>query len=702
MQRIAAFIIHHRILVLILTAVLLLPMGYGLLHLEVEYDLLNYLPDDLGSVEGLRVLNKHFGFSSVAMVVVKSCPDWQVLQLKSEIESVDGVSSVYWLSDVADFSIPRTYQQQLVDQFYRKDATLLQVQFKEGGSSKRTQEAIRKIHSRLTGNQQLVGTVVTSAEMEEQSRREKTPMLLVSLLFITVVLFLTLPSFVTPLIFLITLGISVVFNLGLAHFMGGRISYITNSVAAALQLGVTMDYCIFLLHRFEEEQALRPNAEEAMIHAVKRTTVAILASSLTTVAGFATLGLMKVKIGGDLGFTMARGVVIALVGTVTVLPALIIVSLPLIKRLRHRSLFPSFAPLGRAVSRFHIPLFVIMLLLTVPAFYGKTKLDVSFDLERSFPESLPSMKATKQLREEYGVADTANIITNHLPAWQTMAIEQAVAKIPGIEGASSLYSLVGSGIPEAFIPTAIRDRFSASRYDNIYLTLTRRATDPLSAEAFERIRSVLKQSGYNAYLTGQTVVDYDMKRLSQADMKLIDWLSLLAIGIIVAISFRSIGIPVLLVFVIQVAIWANQSMVFYTGGSLYFFSALALSTIQLGATVDYAILVTSRFKEERSEYPAPVAISRAVAECAGALFTSGLTLCAATIGIYLVSSLNLVKDLAMLLARGAIISMVASTVLLPAALLLLERVIAWTSFRWPSDAKNVLKGEARCNEFTSR
>lgn len=700
MQQIAAFIIKHRVLVLVITAVLLVPMFYGLLKLRVEYDLLTYLPEDLDSVEGLEVLNRDFKVSSVAMVVVKKCPDWQVLQLKGEIQAVNGVSNVYWLSDVADFSIPRSYQKQLADQFYRKDATLLQVQFAAGGTDPRTQQAIGQIRTLLKENQELIGTVVTTAEVEEQSRRERTPMLLVCLLFVAVVLLLTLPSFVTPFLFLLTLGISIVFNLGLAHFMGGRISYITNSVAAALQLGVTMDYCIFLLHRFEEEQALQPTDEEAMIQAVKRTALSILASSLTTVAGFSTLGLMRIRIGADLGLTMARGVFVALIGTITVLPALIMVALPLIKRFRHRPLLPSFAPLGKAVARFHIPLFILLLVVTVPALYGKSNLDMSFNIERSFPESLPSMKATRELREQYEIADTANIITDGLPAWQVMEIERRAAQVPGIAATSSLYSVVGSGVPESFIPTAILDRYSVDRFDNIYLTLERRATDPLSEEAYRRIRDILKQTGAKAYLTGQAVVDYDVKRLSTEDMNRIDWLTLLAIGLIVAVSFRSFGIPILLVFVIQVAIWLNQCIVFFGGGSLYFFSSLALSTIQLGATVDYAILVTSRFKEERSLYSAPEAMARAVGECTGALFTSSLTLCAATISIYFVSSLKLVKDLTMLLARGAIISMAAAAILLPAVLLLLDRVVAWTTYRWPSDTQKRLEGEARCNELT--
>lgn len=682
MQHVAAFIIRHRIIVLILAVLITAPALYGLRHLQVEYDLLTYLPQNSDSVRGLNVLNREFGFSSSANVVVKNCPEWKTQQLKEKIQRIEGVSGAFWLSDLADPSVPIEYQRQIASQFYRGDATLIQVMFSQGGSSPVTQEAIKRIRGLLTEGQELVGVVVTTSEIQDQSQKEKPRMLLASLLILTAFLFLTLPSFVTPVLFLATLGASVAWNLGISYFLGQRVSYLTNSVAAALQLGVTMDYCIFLLHRFEEESARRADDEEAMIYAVKSTMVAILASSLTTVAGFATLGLMRVRIGADLGLTMARGVLIALLSTVTILPALIMTFLPLVKRFRHRSLLPSFHLLGKSVARVCVPICLLIIVIAVPAYIGQRRLNVSYDLERSFPESLPSMKALREMRQKYSIADSANIVTSDAPGWKNMQLDGMISSINGVQGTSSYYGAVGAGVPGQFVPDSVRSRYLSGDYYNLYVTLEKPASDPVSRRAFDKIRDALKNFGQKAYLTGQSVIDYDLQTLSQADTKLIDKLTLLAIVLIVAVSFKSLSIPLLLVLVIEVAIWFNQALVCFRGGTLYFFSALALSTIQLGSTVDYAILMTSRFREERAHLPAREAIARAVSESTGAIWTSGLTLFGATMGIYLTSSLTLVKDLSMLLARGAIISAIAASVFLPAALVVLDRFISATTIQW--------------------
>lgn len=685
LQLVAAFIIHHRAYVLIMALLLLLPALYGLARLKVEYDLIRYLPQDLESIRGLDVLNRRFGFESSATVVVKNRPEWEVDRLKKEIERIKGVSSVFWLSDVADFSIPRSFQQDLAEPFYRKDATLLVVQFREAGSADATRRALARIQRRLKDGMFLVGSMVATEELRDKSQREKPVILAVSLLSLLIVLTVTLPSFAAPLLFMITLGCSVVWNLGLTCFLKGQISYVTDSFGAALQLGVTMDYCVFLLHRFEEEQGKGLPAEEAMVAAVRRTLVAILASSATTIAGFMALGTMKVRIGADLGYTMARGVLIAVVAAVTVLPCLTLMTQPLIDRLRHRPLVPSFSGIGRVVTRFHIPLFIALLLLAIPAWHGRSRLQVSYDLEQTMSE-VPSVKRLQQLRREYGVTDVANILTRDLPAWRNIALEQQLVEMPGVRRISSYNEIVGTGIPTSFVPPVISHRFLSGGFYNIEVTLAQRAGSPVGGHTLAEMSTQVPRVDGEAYLTGQCVVDYDLRRLSEQDMTRIDRLTPVLIAAIIAISFGSVSVPLLLVLVILVAIWANQSIVFFSGGSVFFFATVALSCIQLGATVDYAILITSRYREERERHSAAEAARRAVAGSAGAVLTSGLTLCAATIGIYLFSSLSLLADLALLLARGAIISMFAAIFLLPAALLVLDRIFPFTSLKWPSSA----------------
>lgn len=687
MQKFAAFIVRKRILFLIIAILLCIPAAFGMANVEIEYDLLTYLPDSLNSVQGLNILNREFGFSSTANIVVRNCPEWQVEELKQLLQQVDGVSAVFWLSDISDYTIPKEYQRETVNQFYRGDATILQVAFPTGSSSPKTRAAVKEIKSLLTENQDIIGTMVTTLEVQEVSEKEKTPMLLVALALVIAVLLITLPSVVTPFLFILTLGLSILYNQGLVYFIGGRMSYITSSVVAALQLGVTMDYCIFLLHRFEEETARGLNLEEAMVKALSRTITAVLSSSLTTIAGFIALGLMKVEIGADLGFTMARGVLISVITTIFVLPSLLIVCAPLIKKLRHRPLVPAFSRLGRVVSRFHIPIFIVLIVIAIPAWYGQNNLEVSYDMEQSFPQSLPSMQALNRFRQKYDLADSANLITKGLEPWETLELDQKVRSIPGIRNTSSFFSLVGSGIPDQFVPSAVSERFYSNDYYNMSITLQEKSNSPVSEAAYEEIRKSVIKPDSEMYLTGQAIIDYDMRQLCKKDLTFIDWISILAVGLIITIAFRSLSIPILLVFIIQVAIWINKSIAFYGGNNMYYFSVIALGTIQLGATVDYAILMTSRFQEERLNYPPRVAIARAATECAGSIFTSALTLCAATIGIGLMNSLTLVKELAMLLARGSIISMLAVSILLPAALLLLDRIFSVTSLKWPSRNK---------------
>lgn len=687
MQKLAAFIVRNRILFLVLAVLLCIPAIYGMINLEIEYDLLTYLPDSLNSVQGLDILNREFGFSSTGNIVVRDCPEWKVQELKQRIEQVDGVSSVFWLSDITDYTIPKEYQRDTVDQFYRGNATILQVAFSAGSSSPKTRDAVREIKSLLSENQDIIGTMVITLEIQEVSESERTPMLIVAVALVIAVLLLTLPSVITPFLFIITLGLSILYNQGLAYFIGGRMSYVTSSVVAALQLGVTMDYCIFLLHRFEEETTHGLSLEEAMTKALGRTIAAILSSSLTTIAGFIALGLMKVEIGADLGFTMARGVLISVLTTIFILPSLLIVCAPLIKKLRHRPLIPAFSRLGRMVSRFNVPIFVLLVLIAIPAWYGQNNLAVSYDMEQSFPQSLPAMKALNRFREEYGLADSANLVTKGLEPWETLELEQKVRNIPGIQATSSIYSLVGSGIPDQFVPSAVSKRYYSNGYYNLNITLTEKSNSPISEAAYEEIRKSILKPDKEMYLTGQSIIDYDLRQLCKKDLTFIDWISIIAVGLIIAFTFRSLTIPVLLVFIIQVAIWINKSIAFYSGNNMYYFSVIALGTIQLGATVDYAILMTTRFQEERLNYPPRVAIARAANECAGSIFTSALTLCAATIGIGLMNSLTLVKELAILLARGSIISMLAVSILLPAALLLLDPIFSVTSLKWPSRNK---------------
>lgn len=684
MQLLAHTIVKNRHLVLVIALILLIPSVYGVLHARIEYDLMSYLPDDLDSVRGMDILDREFHYADRAIVVIRDDPDWKVLKLKEMIEQVDGVSSVFWISDISDPAIPHDYLgEEIVSQFYKGDITFLLVHLAEGGISLESEKAIADIKAMLDDNQRLIGQVVSGIEMKELGMSQTPGMVRAAVILIFLVLLLALPSVALPFIFMATIGAAYAYNMGIAYIFGQRVSYITNSCAAALQLGVTMDYCIFLIHSFQAERKTH-DPETAMEKAIASTATAVVASAITTATGFAALALMSVRLGADMGLFMARGILLSVIATLTVLPSLVLVFQGVIDKFAHRSFLPRFDGIANWAIRRRVPVFALAVVIMAAGYYGYSKVELNYDLEATFPREIPSIVAMEEFSEAFGSMREAYVVIRDMPGWRLQQITAELREIEGVNSAECLADLVDPAIPLDFVPGEVAKRYVGGGYSNIILNIAGSGLDDTTENLIANVREVLADVDEECYLTGSPVITSDLRRITDRDMVVVNAVSIVAIFVIVMIAFRSPTVAIVLVAAIMSAIWANQAISGILGQPLFFFSGLAIGAIQLGATVDYAILVASTFREKLGELDPVEGMRRTMIECGPAILNSGLALFAAIMGVYSATTLLAVKELGLLLARGALISMGVASVLLPPVILVLHPLLVRTSLRWPA------------------
>ena len=696
MASIARSIVRFRSQILIAALFLFLPCLYGLRWQLIEYDLMSYLPANTPSATGQRILDREFGYGSSAFLLVKGRQDWEVERLKQRVASVPGVRSVAWIDDLADIAVPRQYlDPNILRQFFRGKATALQVVFSHPGPTMETRKAISRIQSFLDPGMKLTGQTVALAEMRGLADVEKPRMLLISLALIVVVLLLTVPSPVVPFLFLLTLGFAVVTNLGINYFFGFSVSYLTNSVVAALQLGVSLDFCIFLWERYREERAGNRPKEEAMTVAIRQTITAVLASAITTIFGFLALAAMRNGLGADLGITLARGVLFSLVACLTILPSLLLLTDRWVFAKQHVSLIPDLGFLARFVPRARVPLFLLFLLLFIPAYYGFSRVKVSYDIESTFPSKLPSIQAAQEMRQTFGTVDSLNLVTRDIETYELEKIFIQLEAIPGVTRITSYHRMVDPAIPSSFVPDKIKGFFVAGPYSNATISLAVRATSAHSTKIIAEANRILRPYKGRAFLTGQAAINGDMTAIAKSDLPRVNLLSLILIFVTLGLAFFSLTLPAILILAIQLAIWFNQGIAYYTGQEIFYFGTVAIGAIQLGATVDYAVLLTTRFREELAKDKPVPAMIKALQTSARAIITSAGTLFVATMGIYAGTSMELVRGLIVLIARGAVITVAVVLLVFPAVLLTFRRVIGRTTLRWPR-AESPDKGVPSC------
>ncbi len=682
MLRFGRRIVKMRVLIFLAALILLIPAGLGYLHTRVNYDILSYLPSDIETMEGQDILVEEFGTGAFSTLVVNGMPNKDVSKLKKQIEQVDHVKSVLWYDSIADLSIPpEMLPQKIQDVFFSEEGTLMFVLYDTTMSADETMQAVDEIRS-LSGEQCFVsGMSAVVLDIREMSDREVPVYVILAVILSLIVLSLTMDSWLIPFFFLISIGIVIVYNMG-TNIFKGEISYVTQALSAVLQLGVTMDYSIFLWHSYEDCKKQWPDDhQEAMAQAIARTFGSVVGSSITTVAGFIALCFMSFTLGLDLGIVMAKGVILGVIGCVTILPSMILIFDKALEKTRHRAILPDVGKIaGFVVKRFPVFLAAFLLLLA-PAIYGQTHTNVYYDLAGTLPEDLQSFAANKKLDEEFDMNATHILLTDsRLKAKDAGQMIERIDQVDGVKGAIGMDSLVGASFPKEMLPDSLREVLMNDEYQMILIPSEyKTASDEVNAQ-IDAINKIVKEYDANAMLIGEAPCTKDLITITNKDFKVVSAVSIVAVFIIIALVFRSISLPVILVAVIEFAIYLNMGIPFYTGASLPFIASVVIGTIQLGATVDYAILMTNNYKKaRRAGAEKRDAVRETVSASSHSIVVSALSFFAATFGVGLYSNIDMISSLCTLMSRGALISMAVVILVLPGMYMIFDKVICATS-----------------------
>lgn len=692
MVKVGKKIVKFRVPILILSIILLIPAVWGYVNTRINYDVLTYLPEDIETMQGQEIMTNDFGIGAFSMLMVDGMEDKDIVKLKEKVEKVDGVANVLWYDSLADISVPQSMlPSKLYDEYNTEDGTMMAVFFKDGTSSDETMKAVTEIR-KITGKECFLSGMSAIVEDTKELAEKETPLyVLIAVALSALVLAITMESIFVPVLFLLSIGIAIVYNLGTNVFFG-EISYITKALAAVLQLGVTMDYSIFLMHSYQEQQVrYNGDKERAMAHAISQTFSSVIGSSVTTVAGFIALCFMSFTLGKDIGIVMAKGVVFGVLVCVTVLPSMILCFDKLIEKTKHKPLLPDIGRISDKVTKRYVIYVVAFVILLFPAIYGNNHTGVYYNLDESLPKDLPSVIANTKLKEDYNMNTTHMILVDSSVAGSDVKkMSQEIEKVDGVKWVLGLDNLVGSGVPSDMLPESVTSMLKNEKYQLLMVNSTYKvATDKVNKQ-IEEIDKILDKYDEGAMLVGEGPLTKDLINITDTDFKRVSAVSIGIVFVIILLLFKSVTIPVILVGVIEFAIFVNMGIPFYTGTKLPFVASIVIGTIQLGATVDYAILMTTRYQRERSRGAGKFdAITTAHKFSAQSIIVSALSFFAATIGVGLYSNIDMISSLCILMARGALISMVVVVLILPSLFMVFDKIIIKTSkgFR-PSDLKS--------------
>ena len=680
----AKAVVKYRVLILVLTIALMVPSVFGYVGTRVNYDMLNYLPGDMETVIGQDELMKDFGKGAFSLIILEDMSVRDVTVLKEKIEQVGHVDTVVWYDTIADVSIPLEVLPESIYKAFNTDhSTMMAVFFDSSTSADVTMDAIREIRS-ITGKQCFVsGLSAMVTDLKDLCEKEEPVYVAIAVVLALVAMLLLLDNWLIPMVFLASIGMMIILNLGTNYFLG-EISYITKALSAVLQLAVTMDYSIFLWHSYNE--ALKQNegeSKEAMAIAIHNTLTSVVGSSITTIAGFIALCFMTFTMGRDLGIVMAKGVVLGVIGCVTVLPSLILLLDKPLRKLEHKSLIPNMEGLAGFLTK-RFPIFLILfVMIIVPAYigYSKTNDEVYYDMADSLPQDLDYYIANTKLKDDFDVATTHMLLVNaKLSGKETRAMMKEMEQVDGVKYVLGLDSLIGAGVPREMLPDSIRKVLESDKWKLVLINSEYRvASDAVNAQ-INKLNNILKKYDNTGMLIGEGPCMKDMIETTDRDFKVVNLISIAAIFIIIALVEKSISLPFILISVIEAAIFINLGLPHYMGDSLPFIAPICISTIQLGATVDYAILMTTRYKKERIEGNVKAdAVKTALATSIPSIIVSGMGLFAATFGVAVYSDIDMISSMCVLLARGAIISMFMVVLVLPALLMLFDKLIIRTT-----------------------
>lgn len=683
-MRFSKAVVKHRILILIVVLVLMIPSVLGMAGTRINYDMLDYLPEDMETVIGQNELLEDFGKGAFSFIIVEDMPAKDVAALKEKIEQVDHVETVLWYDSIADLSIPmELLPDKIYNEFNTENATMMAVFFDTSTSSDITMDAIREIRQ-IAGKQCFVsGMSALVTDLKDLCEKEEPIYVGIAVLLACVAMLVFLDSWLVPFVFLASIGMMILLNLGTNYFMG-EISYITKALSAVLQLAVTMDYSIFLWHSYNEQRTRCDDNKVAMAVAIKETLASVVGSSITTVAGFIALCFMSFTMGRDLGIVMAKGVLLGVLGCVTVLPALILVFDKPLQKTKHKSLIPNMGGFAKGVVRIFPVFIVIFALLIPPAYYGysKTNDEVYYDMGQCLPEDMEYVIANSKLSEDFDIASTHMLLVDaNLPAKSVRSMMKEMEQVDGVKYVLGLESVIGSRIPEEILPESITSILKNDKWELLLINSEYKVASDAVNDQISDLNTILKKYDESGMLIGEAPCMKDMIETTSHDFQVVNAISILAIFIIIALVEKSLSLPFILISVIEVAIFINLGLPHYLGQSLPFIAPICISTIQLGATVDYAILMTTRYKAERIRGNGKKdAVWTALSTSIPSIIVSGMGLFAATFGVAIYSDIDIIGSMCMLMARGAIVSMLAVIFILPALLLLCDKIICATTW----------------------
>ncbi len=677
--RYGKFIAKHRVLIILITLILVIPAGIGYISTKINYDVLSYLPKSLETVYGQDVMVDEFGMGAFSMVIVENMENKDVQKLKKKVEEVEHVKEVLWYDDALDITVPvEMLPEQLRNALFTDNATMMIALFDNTTSTETTMDAIKNIREVVKDQAFVSGMAAITTDIKQIALDEMPIYVAVAVALTLLILLITMDSFLTGVVFLGGIGIAVVFNMGTNIFMG-QISYLTQAIAAILQLGVTMDYSIFLLESFRENKEKYPgDSQRAMAHAISNTMKSVTSSSITTIVGFLALCFMTFGLGMDMGIVMAKGVVMGVLVCITFLPAVVLCLDKAIEKTTHRSFLPSFKRTSKVIHKGWAVLFILFLVILPVAWYGNANYHTVYGIADSLPQDLPSAIANHKLDDDFHMNNLHILmLPSDMEAKEKKEINAQIKKVDGVKWVLGISSLVGEKLPEAMIPDRLREKLSGKEHEIEFICSNyRTSTDEVNKQVGE-INDIIKKYDERAMIIGEAPLTKDLRETTIIDIRNVNIISIGFIFLIIMITFRSLILPAILVAVIELAILINMGIPFYMGTDVSFVASIVIGTIQLGSTVDYAILMTSRYQKERlgRQKSKREAIAIAHLSSIKSILTSGLIMFAATFGVTMVTNIDLIKSICSMLARGALISTVCVILFLPALLMVFDKLI---------------------------
>ena len=682
-MRFSRAVVKYRIPILIIAVLLMVPSVLGMIGTRINYDMLDYLPSDMDTVVGQNELKEDFGKGAFSFIIVEDMKDKDVAALCDKIKEVDHVDSVIWYSTLADISIPKELiPDKIYNEFNTDNATMVAVFFDSATSEDVTMDAIREIRS-IAGKQCFVsGMSALVTDLKDLCEQEEPIYVGLAVLCATVAMLIFLDGWLVPFVFLASIGMMILLNLGTNYFFG-EISYITKALSAVLQLAVTMDYSIFLWHSYNEQRERCDDHKEAMAVAIKETLTSVVGSSITTVAGFAALCFMTFTLGRDLGIVMAKGVIFGVIGCVTVLPALILVLDTPLQKTKHKSLLPDMTKFAGKLTKIFPVFLIIFAVLIPPAYYGysKTNNEVYYDMGQCLPDDIEYVIANSKLSDDFNIASTHMVLVDaNLDQKSVKNMMKEMEEVDGVKYVLGLESVIGSRVPEEVIPDSIKGILKSDKWELLLINSEYKVASDNVNTQIDELNAVLKKYDQKGMLIGEAPCMKDMIETTDRDFKVVNAVSIVAIFVIIALVEKSISLPFILIAVIELAIFINLGLPHYLGQSLPVIAPICISTIQLGATVDYAILMTTRYKSERLHgNDKRKSVTTALATSIPSILVSGMGLFAATFGVAVYSDIDIISSMCMLMARGAVVSMVCVIFILPALLMLCDKLVCKTT-----------------------